>query len=359
MTDDLLTQTFERMLVELSPPDVVRAAESGKDAGALQEAIVEAGLAWLGQSEDRGGSGGTVHDAAALVHLIGRHAAPIALPDQLLVGGWLLASAGLPLPTEGVSVAPGRPEDTTTAEAVVGGWRVAGTVHRVPWGRSAGSVAVLVPGERPVVAVVPASELAIQLGTNLAGEARDDLTFDVVLGPDRAGVAPERATVEVAARGALCRVILMAGCLERILEMTVAYANSRVQFGRSISRFQAVAQNLALLAEQVLQAQMAAELATEALAGGDVVLEAGTAKTVAGTSAGEGSRLAHQVHGAIGTTAEYDLQLFTRRLLSWRDEYGPERLWAAELGRTAVWVGEDGVWDLCVAPSDASHHYAG
>jgi acyl-CoA dehydrogenase len=257
VTDDLLTQTFERMLLELCPPNVVRAAESGMDVDTLRTAVVESELAWLGQPESRGGSGGTVRDAAALVRLIGRHAAPVSLPDQLLVGGWLLASAGLLLPTEGVSVAPGRPEDSSSARAVVGGWRVAGSVHRVPWGRSAGDVVVLVPGDRPVVAVVPASELEIHNGSNLAGEPRDDLTFDVVLGPDQAGIAPEQATVELAARGALCRVILMAGCLERVLEMTVAYAGSRVQFGRPISRFQAVAQNLALLAEQVLQVQMA------------------------------------------------------------------------------------------------------
>jgi acyl-CoA dehydrogenase len=356
VTEDLLTQTFERMLLELCPPEVVRAAESGKDAEALQAAVAESGLAWLGQPASQGGSGGTVHDAAALVHLIGRHVAPTPLPDQWLVGGWLLASAGLLLPADGVSVAPGRPEDTATARAVAGGWRLAGSVHRVPWGRTAGAVALVVPGDRPVVAVVLASEFEIDHGFNLAGEPRDNLTFDVVLGPDQAGVAPDRASLELAARGALCRVILMAGCLERVLEMTVAYAGSRVQFGRPISKFQAVAQNLALLAEEVLQAQMAAELAVEALAGGDVVQEAGAAKTVAGASAGEGSRLAHQIHGAIGTTAEYDLQLFTRRLLAWRDEFGSERMWATKLGRTLLRAGEEGTWDLCVAPSNGPHH---
>ncbi|PTN43242.1 acyl-CoA dehydrogenase, partial [Achromobacter xylosoxidans] len=39
------------------------------------------------------------------------------------------------------------------------------------------------------------------------------------------------------------------------------------------------------------------------------------------------SELAHAVHGAIGFTEEYDLQLYTRRLHAWRQTAGSEAYW--------------------------------
>ena len=42
--------------------------------------------------------------------------------------------------------------------------------------------------------------------------------------------------------------------------------------------------------------------------------------------------IAHAVHGAIGVTAEYDLQLYTRRLQEWRGDFGSQAYWHAQLG---------------------------
>ena len=46
-----------------------------------------------------------------------------------------------------------------------------------------------------------------------------------------------------------------------------------------------------------------------------------------------GAGIAHQVHGAIGFTSEDSLQHRTRRLWAWRGEFGPEAVWAIDLGR--------------------------
>jgi acyl-CoA dehydrogenase len=48
------------------------------------------------------------------------------------------------------------------------------------------------------------------------------------------------------------------------------------------------------------------------------------------------ARLAHQVHGAIGTTREHPLHRLTLRLWSWRDDFGSERHWQQELGRLVL-----------------------
>ena len=52
----------------------------------------------------------------------------------------------------------------------------------------------------------------------------------------------------------------MVGALERVLELSVAFANQREQFGRPIGKFQAVQHQLAVMAEQVAAARMAAQI---------------------------------------------------------------------------------------------------
>ena len=53
---------------------------------------------------------------------------------------------------------------------------------------------------------------------------------------------------------------------------------------------------------------------------------------------------AHQAHGAMGMTKEYELGQLTRRLWSWRDEFGSERWWGRELGRQLAGAGADELW---------------
>jgi acyl-CoA dehydrogenase len=52
----------------------------------------------------------------------------------------------------------------------------------------------------------------------------------------------------------------------------------------------------------------------------------------------------HQVHGAIGFTQEHVLHYFTRRLWSWRDEFGSEAWWNRRLGTIACSQGADAFW---------------
>jgi acyl-CoA dehydrogenase len=114
----------------------------------------------------------------------------------------------------------------------------------------------------------------------------------------------------------------IAGAAARVLELSIAYAQQRVQFGRPIGAFQAVQHQLAVMAEQVVAARMASQLAfTSSDIAPDAVLAA-MAKSVAGEAAATVAAGGHAVHGAIGITAECDLQLHTRRLLAWRSDGG-------------------------------------
>lgn len=139
------------------------------------------------------------------------------------------------------------------------------------------------------------------------------------------------------------RLILLAagtsGAADRVLEMTTAHAGERSQFGKPISRQQAVQQQLAVMAEQVAAIRMAVQLAGDC--DWPTRARAALAKTVAATYAPAIANTAHAIHGAIGISAEFDLQIFTRRLHDWRLEDGAESVWAKELGRVLLTSGDD------------------
>lgn len=143
---------------------------------------------------------------------------------------------------------------------------------------------------------------------------------------DRARVANGRAVLLAAA---------MAGAADRVLAMTVEYANQRAQFGKPIGRQQAVQQQVAVMAEQVVAMRLAVELAASG-DGWPSATRAATAKAVASHYAPSVANAAHAVHGAIGISAEHDLQLFTSRLHAWRIESGGETLWSRDIGRALL-----------------------
>ncbi len=124
----------------------------------------------------------------------------------------------------------------------------------------------------------------------------------------------------------------MAGAMQRVLEMTLQFANDRQQFGRPLGKFQAIQHQLAVMAEQVLAARMAAQIGCSALA----TINAAIAKARTSEAAVEVTALAHSIHGAMGFTADHDLQLFTRRLHSWRLQAGSESYWHEVLGQSVL-----------------------
>lgn len=128
----------------------------------------------------------------------------------------------------------------------------------------------------------------------------------------------------------------MAGAMQRVLEMTLQFANDRQQFGRPLGKFQAIQHQLAVMAEQVLAARMAAQIGCSASGGRPDLINVSIAKARASEAAVEVTAIAHSIHGAIGFTADYDLQLFTRRLNAWRLQAGSESYWHEVLGQAVL-----------------------
>ena len=128
----------------------------------------------------------------------------------------------------------------------------------------------------------------------------------------------------------------MAGAMQRVLEMTLQFANDRQQFGRPLGKFQAIQHQLAVMAEQVLAARMAAQIGCSASGDRLGLMNVAIAKARTSEAAVEVTALAHSIHGAIGFTADHDLQLFTRRLHAWRLQAGSESYWHEVLGQAVL-----------------------
>ena len=144
--------------------------------------------------------------------------------------------------------------------------------------------------------------------------------------------------------GAILRSVQIAGALDRVLELTAGYAQERVQFGRPLAKFQAIQQQLAELAAEAGLATAAARTALDSLDDPYALFEVAAAKSQAGEAATRAAAIAHQVHGAIGFTQEYELQHLTRRLWAWREEFGSEAFWQRRLGELVAGQGADALW---------------
>jgi acyl-CoA dehydrogenase len=325
----------------------------------LWAALERAGIPLISVPEPAGGSGGSLEQAAVVAISAGEHAARVPVAETALLGGWLLAQAGLPVPAgpliavRAPALAPASEADGISVTRGPDGWLVRGRLPRVGWGRVAARVVVLAEsgGAELAVALSP-GDVAVNPGSNVAGEPRDDLIVDTVA--DRAAVAEVAGGTGAALRlrAALARVLLISGAMGRALDLTVRYAAERQQFGRSLGSFQAVQQQIAELAAETAAVRAAADAAVrrcaaDGFAGPGAWFTVASAKVQAARGATVAARVAHQVHGAIGFTQEHALRLTTTRLWAWRDEAGSPAQWAGELGRHVLAAGP--LWPVITA----------
>lgn len=339
--DPMLLDAVTDLLTDLCTAEDVRASELSESLPQrLLTSLVGAGLHQVGIQETVGGVGGTIADAAGILRVAGRFACPLPLAEQAITGGWLLGRAQLSAPRELFTTA-------VATDLAMSNGTISGSGTRVPWLSEVDEVVGLT--RDGIVVRLRVSDLAVARGLNLAGERRDSFTVSAAPVVD-AAPAPAGAREELLARAAASRVLLLAGACESVLRLVVRYAGEREQFGKRINTFQAVAAHLARIAEETALVVAAADLVTMALESPHAAEEAAIAKTVSGGAASVIARLAHQVHGAMGVTAECDLQLFTRRIWSWRDEHGAEAFWGRAVGERLVAAGADKAWDLVAGP---------
>lgn len=341
----MLIESATRLFSDHVDAKMLAAARTEGWSPALWDVLEQAELPRVSIPEEAGGAGGTLGDAAALLRIAGRYAAPVPLAETGLLAGWMLAAAGLRVPRGPLAAAPAR-DDTVYAHRDGSRWVLSGKLSRVPWARVAAHLVVLAQAEgRGLVARVDPAHCRISPGRNLANEPRDEVILENVAAEEAApaGAGVTRSALRL--RGALARSLLTAGALERTLELSVEHAQQRVQFGRRIGEFQAIQQEIARFGGEVAAAVASALSAAGVMErGGDVTLAVASARIRAAEAAREGALIAHQVHGAIGVTEEHPLHHFTLRLWAWREEFGNDAGWAAALGGIVQKRGADRFW---------------
>ena len=310
--DDLFSDAVAQLLRGQCPPDTVRAIESGDDHRALWQAIEDAGFADALVPEAQDGAGLALHEVFGVLTLCGTHAVPVPLGETVLARGWL-ARAGTALPRGSI----------VFAEAEAAGTDVFCPLVRT--GRVADHVLVARDG---VLRLLPVA---------MAQAAPAGFVLDVSLRwPAQAWEAGTPVTGDAQALRTLqacLYAVQLAGALRAVFDRTLAYANERQQFGRPIGKFQVIQHQLAVLAEHVFAARMAAQIGCRAEGVVPDRLNVAIAKARTSEAALEVASAAHAIHGAIGFTAEFDLQLYTRRLHAWRQAAGSESYWHGVAGR--------------------------
>ena len=325
-------------------------ADGGAWPSAIWQAVEQAGLPRALVPEAQGGAGLPPADALRLIRRAGYHTLPVPLPETMFAAAVWADAAGSA--TEGaLSLAPTGADQSISIERSGRGFMLQGRAERIPWAAQVGHILVYARDSSGAghLVLLRSAAASVEPNRNLANEARDTLHLDSIEVPGEAvRPAPQACAEGFWLYGALVRAQQMVGAMERCLDYALAYAMERRQFGRPIGRFQAVQHMLAEAAGQYAAAAAAAELAAEAYGRADFDFAVAIAKARAGEAAGKVAEVCHQVHGAIGFTHEHPLHFATRRLWSWRDEFGHETYWQERIGRMVCSAGGEALWPRLV-----------
>lgn len=335
----ILDDSVTRLFAERVDREFLTRTEEAGFSQELWTLAQEQGLTHVLISEAGGGMNAGWADAYVVVRACGRYSVPLPIPETIL-GLWLLERAGAPLVDGVIGLLP--------APIVLGAdGSFSGEVARVPWGREAQAFVGTTTDGRLVS--FDTRSVSIREELNLAREPRDALRFERARPTGL--YALDVPLDSIRWLGALLRSAQIAGAAAGCLELSVRYTSEREQFGRLLSQFQAIQHHLAELAGSMASVDTMAHAAFTALdtlgfaaRGRDARFEIASAKCRASEAVELLTRLSHQVHGAIGFTYEYALQFLTRRLWSWRAEFGANGEWGEVLGRMAVEQGGDHVW---------------
>jgi acyl-CoA dehydrogenase len=340
---DLITDATRRIFRDLGDPRRTRADEDG--AG-LWAALDAAGLTRTWVPEALGGSAASLSEGFEVLRVAGEFAVSVPLGETLLAG-WLLQQSDLSVPGGVITIAP---VDIRDQFALDSGGKLSGAARAVPFARVADKLAVLARRDGKYwTCLVDRAPCEVIEHSNLAREPRDSIAMR---GVSAAAASPAPIDFDaLMLMGAAVRCMQMAGALQGILDLSVAYANERVAFEKPIGKFQAIQHSLAKLAGETAAALAAAGSAADAMNaaasfGASEFLEVASAKIRVGEAVESGAAIAHQVHGAIGFSKDHVLHRFTQRLWAWRDDFGSESYWSQKLGQLVAKSGADALWPL-------------
>ena len=347
----ILISTARAFLRQHCPPELgqrLAIDERGFDEP-LWRRMAELGWAGLLIPPELGGSGGSLLDVVLLTEEMGRAGLPGPFVTSAVVATSLVLAAGNPAQQKRLLPALAGGEriaslalveesgsfdvDAVALECAVPG-RLRGRKLFVKDAHVADDLVVavrvgavpallLVPTDRPGIARLPLD--------TISGEKLFEVTFDYadvhlddLLGP--VGGAPDLLAPALRA-GALARTAEMVGGAQRVLELAVEHAKTRVQGGRPIGGYQAIQHSCADLVRDVDASRALLYAAAWKMAEGQPAeLDAALAKAYAGRACLAVARRGHQIFGAISYCEEHPLHLVHKRIQAASLEFGDAQL---------------------------------
>jgi 3-oxocholest-4-en-26-oyl-CoA dehydrogenase beta subunit len=332
-----LAALTRKILADRVTQERLREVEAGghRFDPALWADLASSGVLAAALPESLGGAGLGLLEQCSVLAEIGRAVAPVPYLASIVVGAGAFAAFGTADQKRRWAGSAGRGEvmlaaalseedgddprsPSARAQRMTGRWLLTGTKTAVLAGP--GADLILVPAataQGVIVFLVAPTDVGVTVQPQqvvdgysagrlkLAGVMLAD---DRVLGNPAAGPQITDWLVSHATVG-LCALQL--GVVERALELTAAYAQSRIQFGRPIGSFQAVAQRLADAYIDVEAVRLTMWQAAWRLASGlPSDIEVATAKFWA---ADAGHRVAHtavHIHGGVGIDTDYPLHRY-------------------------------------------------
>ena len=347
----LISTSVGRLLSESCPPERVRRLYESEETfdRALWSELAGLGVAGVLVSEEHGGSGLDIIEMALICEQLGHVAAPVAAEMHGLAcyaiehGGndqqkkrWLpLLASGEAVGTVAIQEADGAwPSALSTA--VFDNGFIKGTKVKVPLADVA-DVAVIGCSDGKLV-LVETDQASISCKA-VGGIDRSRKLFDI----DFDGSPAELLGSSSASISHIALVLLAAdafGCANRLIEMAVAYAQERRQFGRPIGQFQAIKHQLAETDLSIRSTRGLFWHSAKAQAGGGI--EAARIALLANAhitdQAFRAARQVVEVHGGIGYTWECDVQLFFKRALFDRQYLGSPSSKRTQYARLSGWL---------------------
>jgi alkylation response protein AidB-like acyl-CoA dehydrogenase len=282
--------------------------------------LAEMGLAGIVIPEAFGGSDFGYLSLGLVLEQLGRNlaasplAASAAAASAIVLGGSNAAKAQyLPQIASGALVATlavdeGPVHDPARIATTVTGGRLTGTKAFVAEGDSAG---LFVVAATDGLYLVAGDERVTRQSRQMAdSRSHADIRFEGAPA-EKLDVAPQaiidRATAAVCAE--------MLGLATQAFETTNDYLKTRVQFGQTLSSFQALQHRMAKLFTEIELMRSAVEGAFEAIDSGrsDIDQAVSLAKAIASDTAKLASREMIQLHGGIGMTDEHDAGFYIKR----------------------------------------------
>ena len=268
--------------------------------------LADLGLMGFFVPEDRGGLGLTAVDFVLIAEACGLAALPENFVEQAGVGVPIFAACP-----------PSDAHNEVLSLFAAGDLQIAMPVPGLPIFSDADIASVLVfsDAEGRVLAV-PREGVAVKPVESIDPFRR---LFEIEFKSEILQVADAALGVrlwsEAMERGALFAAAQLVGLAQGMINMAVAYAKERKQFGQAIGSFQAVKHHLASAQVAIDFARptvyRAAYAVTHDIANASAAVS--HAKIAAGDAAMTASKVAIQVHGAMGYTFEVDLHLWMKR----------------------------------------------